>query len=323
MKNLLLLYGGGSNEHDISKITCSYLKSQIDTKKYNVFVVEMSSGNEWLYEDQQVELDFKKNLKQQSVIIAKIDIVIPCIHGYPAESGDLQSYFKLINLPFLGVESESSKICFNKALTKLWLQSQKLPTAPFIFINNKENLDKALDFLKLYKKVFIKSSNQGSSIGCYSAESENQLKTSIKEAFSFSKYVLIEPFIHAREVEVAVFEYQNKIHTSFPGEILCPEDFYDYKQKYAKESKTQIDIRANNITPEIVNKLQELSLEVFTSFGLKDLSRIDFFLTQDGEIFINEINTFPGMTPISLFPQMIEMMGVKFKDFIKDRLDSL
>jgi D-alanine-D-alanine ligase len=322
MQNLLLLFGGGSSEHKISKITCDYLEKQIDKTKFNIFKVEMLNENQWLYENDNVSLNFDRTLSTDGKVLTTIDLALPCIHGYPAETGDIQSFFKLIKLPFFGVGSEASKICFNKVLTKTWLEKSGFNTAPFIFIENSgpESLKRAEAFLEEHGHIFIKASNQGSSIGCYSAKTKSELSKNLNEAFNFSNYVLIESFVKGRELEVSVFEYDNGLHATAPGEIVCPSEFYDFEQKYDEGSNTEIHIKAPGISEDLTNQIITTAIEVFKNFNLKDLSRIDFFLTNDERIFINEINTFPGMTPISLFPQMIEQSGMKFSDYINERL---
>jgi len=324
MKNLLLLFGGGSTEHDISKVTCEFLEKKIDSEKFKIFKVEIKKDGLWLYNDEKVFIDFDRNLKTSHGNIVKIDLCVPAIHGYPAETGDLQSFLKMINIPFFGVESEPSSICFNKVLTKLWLDAQGFPTTPFIFIKDtkSESLKECKVFFKKYKKIFIKASNQGSSIGCYPVSNEDEIENTLHEAFKFSDYVLVESFIDGRELEVSVFEYDSKVMASSPGEINCPDTFYDYNQKYAKNSLTQIDIKAIDLSDAKAKEISDMAISVFNNLKLKDLSRIDFFLEGD-KILINEINTFPGMTPISLFPQMLEATGIKFEDFINQRLVSL
>jgi D-alanine-D-alanine ligase len=324
MKNLLLLFGGGSTEHDISKVTCEFLEKKINTEKFKIFKVEIKKDGLWLFNDERVFIDFEKNLKNSRGEIAKIDLCLPAIHGYPAETGDLQSFLKMIDIPFFGVESEPSSICFNKVLTKLWLNAQGFPTTPFIFLKDakSEALKECRAFYKIHKKIFIKASNQGSSIGCYPVNSEDEIENTLIEAFKFSEYVLVESFISGRELEVSVFEYDSKVIASSPGEINCPDTFYDYNQKYAENSHTQIDIKAKNLSKTKAKELSDMAIAVFNSLKLRDLSRVDFFLAGD-KILINEINTFPGMTPISLFPQMLEATGIKFEDFINQRLESL
>jgi D-alanine-D-alanine ligase len=322
MKNLLLIFGGGSSEHKISEITCGYLEQQIDKTKFNIFKVEMVKDSLWTYDGDEVVLNFDRTLSSKTQTIAKMDIALPCIHGYPAETGDIQSYFSLINLPFFGVNSEASKICFNKVLTKAWLEKSGYPTAPFIFVKDqsKESLKRANEFLSKHNHIFVKASNQGSSVGCYSVKTSLDLETSLTEAFKFSDYVLIEAFINGRELEVSTFEYKNELHATDPGEIVCPTEFYNFEQKYDKGSMTEIHISAPDIQEQTKAAIKNMAKEIFRNFNLKDLSRIDFFLTPGNEILINEINTFPGMTPISLFPQMIEHSGIEFCDYINERL---
>ena len=199
------------------------------------------------------------------------------------------------------------------------MDATKIPNTPWIFLSNQDELEKAHIFFRNSKSVFIKSASQGSSVGCYKVDKEDELDSKIREAFKYSSYVIIEKKVLGRELEVSAYEYKGKIHISRPGEIICPDNqFYSYEEKYSTGSKTKTVMRAERLDSKVLEKITDYSKKVFQLFKLRHLSRIDFFLTDDGEIYLNEINTFPGMTPISMFPKMMEADGVQFKDFLEE-----
>lgn len=327
-KNLLLLAGGGSSEHEISLKSAEYLKQQIDSEAFNIYYVVIDSNfmwNEEKYGDCQLNQNQHLSFASEENSPIKIDCVLPCIHGYPGETGDIQSYLELINIPYLGTNSEASKICFNKVSTKLWLENYSIATTPFTFIDevSSENLNIAQEFFKVHKEVFIKASNQGSSVGCYHCNNADELESLLEKAFQFSHYVLIEKKIIGRELEVAVYQDLNgKIRASWPGEILTNGNFYDYEEKYSTTSTTKVDVKAK-LSNELVSQIQSTAIRAFKKLNLSDIARIDFFLTQEGLLYINEINTFPGHTDISLFPKMVEGSGDKYSTILNQILRSL
>lgn len=324
-KNILLVKGGGGTEHDISLVSSKYLKSNIDTSLYNVIDILIDKDFTWRDENLNiVELNFNKELIGPNFKI-KIDAAIPCIHGYPGETGDIQSYFEMIKLPYIGCGSEASKLAFNKISTKLWFKDLGIPNTPFMLCSDEsiETLNNAASFFDEHKNIFIKASNQGSSVGCYPVTKKEDVEHFLKEAFKFSPYVLIEKTVNARELEVSVFEFNGEIKTTVPGEINCPSKFYSFEEKYNQHSKTTTSIVAENVPEQISSKIREYAHKAFSSLKLRHLSRIDFFLCDDGNIYLNEINTFPGMTPISMFPKMMENSGVKFYDFINYSLKDI
>jgi D-alanine-D-alanine ligase len=315
MKYVLLLCGGGSTEHDVSLVSVKHIKDCLSTlPNVKLTTVEIHKSGEWID-----EAGNKFTLEPK-----KFDVAIPCIHGYPGETGDIQSYFEMIGLPYLGCNSETSKMCFNKITTKLWATALGVANTPYFFLSDlsEENLQRAKGFHALHGDVVIKASNQGSSVGCYLVEKNVDPIETIKKAFSFSPFVLIEKRMHPREIEVSVYEYDGELKISYPGEIVCPSKFYSYEEKYSQASLTTTDTKAKNLTPEMVKTITEYSAKLFHGLKLRHLSRIDFFL--DGnDIYLNEINTFPGLTPISMFPKMMEANGHSFKDFLSQHINNL
>jgi D-alanine-D-alanine ligase len=317
MKSIVLVYGGEGSEHEISKISASYIKEQIDTTKFNLSVFELDKNFNFIQDSKKFILTPNRTLNHKDEKIV-VDYVIPCLHGYPGETGDFQSILNAYQIPYLGCDSESSKICFNKFLTKLVLENIGINTTPFITVD-KDNMKPANLFFENHKEVFVKATNQGSSIGCYKISNKIELQDKINMAFTLSSHVILEKALKPREIEVAAFEFEGKVHITSASEVSHEGSFYDYDEKYSGQSSAKTTL-VPILNDTIKRKITELSFKIFKSLKLKDLSRIDFFLV-DEEIYVNEINTFPGMTSISLFPKMMEHYGVSFKSFIEEKLD--
>jgi D-alanine-D-alanine ligase len=322
--NVLILCGGDGSEHNISIISSNYIKEQLkdipNIKTYYVVI----HNNSWLLDDKEkCFLSMNKQLCFGEEQI-NVDYVIPCIHGYPGETGDIQSYLEMIHIPYLGCNSESSKICFNKISTKLWFNAIDIPNTEFVFItsNSKENQKKAEEFFDKHQNVFIKAASQGSSVGCYKVDKKSDLAEKINEAFKYSNEVLIEKSVKPRELEIAAYEYKGELVITNPGEIITPSNnFYTFDEKYKSDSHSYTKIESD-LDEKTLDTIKKYARKAFIDLKLKDLSRIDFFLLEDSTILLNEINTFPGMTQISMFPKMLEHHGEKMKEFLLDRIYS-
>ncbi len=321
--NVLLICGGGGDEHDISLISADYIQSQL-AKFPRVKLTKLILDKQGKYSDTQGNEYYftsrgELNCKNQAPDSIAVDFVIPCIHGFPGETGDIQSFLRLSKLKFFGVGAEASIHCFNKITAKQWLTALGIPNTPYLLLTdfNARNIAKTQAALNDWGSVFIKAANQGSSLGCYKADSAEEVKEKLKLAFRYSPYVLAEKTVKARELEVAAYEYNGELVITKPGEIICDRDtFYDFDEKYSSASKARTDVAAQNLDAETLDKIAEYSRKAFTGMKLRHLSRIDFFLTDDNEILLNEINTFPGMTPISMFPQMLINNGHDFGEYL-------
>lgn len=318
---ILLLCGGGSSEHEVSLVSADYVQAQLESiEHFDVVRVEITQEG-WFCNNEMVYLDTNKGTLNCPTKATKVDFAVPCIHGYPGETGDIQSMLELANVPYLGCGPEASTNCFNKITSKLWYDTLSIPNTPYIFLseNSQQAYEKSLAAYDKWGNVFVKAARQGSSVGCYKVTEKGQLKDAIDNAFKYSDQVLVERAVKPRELEVAAFEFEGKLHITPPGEIKAPEDsFYSYDEKYSATSKSVTDVEASELTDEQRSIIEESSRKVFEQLKLRHLSRIDFFLTPDGQVYLNEVNTFPGMTPISMFPKMLEHTGLKFVDFLKD-----
>lgn len=184
------------------------------------------------------------------------------------------------------------------------------------------NLMRIKGFHKLHGEVVVKASNQGSSVGCFLVEKDGDPVETVKKAFGYSPFVLVEKRMKPRELEVSAYEFNGKLQLSYPGEINCPTNFYSYEEKYSKSSETTTETKAKNLTDKTLATITDYSTRLYHGLKLRHLSRIDFFLDGD-EVYLNEINTFPGLTPISMFPKMMEANGHSFKDYLSQRINAL
>ncbi|MDA0148330.1 D-alanine--D-alanine ligase [Vibrio sp. LaRot3] len=318
--SILLLCGGGSSEHEVSLVSANYLQSQLElTEEFSVIRVEMKKDG-WFTENGELALlDTNTGQLNFADTSLHIDFVVPCIHGFPGETGDIQSLLELSGIPYLGCRAEASTNSFNKITSKLWYDALGIPNTPYLFLSedNQESYTRSVEAFNQWGSVFVKAACQGSSVGCYKVTELSELQKAISDAFTYSDQVLVEQAVKPRELEVAAYEYNGELVLTKPGEVKAPEDaFYSYEEKYAETSHSTTDIEAQNLTEDQLESIRVNAEKVFKQMKLRHLSRIDFFLTPDGQIYLNEVNTFPGMTPISMFPKMLENNGDKFHEFL-------
>lgn len=317
--NILLLCGGDGSEHSISLISADYVESQLKSiEGFNVlkaivhnhgFEVE---GKRGYFTDNQIFCYAQNSFR--------VDCVVPVIHGIPGETGEIQALLDIHNIPFIGCGSEASRYCFNKITTKLYLTALDIPNTPYLVVPVKQDRYRkaAEEFFDKYQDIYVKAASQGSSVGCYHITNREKLWDAICQAFEYSSEVLLEKTIVHRELEVAAYEYNGKVITTSPGEIIIPENkFYSYEEKYSKDSGTTTTVTPQGLSRDDLLTIDRYAQRAFIGLKLRHLSRIDFFLSKEDGIMINEINTFPGMTPISMFPKLLENNGDSMKEFLR------
>ena len=307
MKNVLLLFGGNSSENLISCKSAKSILSNIDKNKYNVVSVYISLENKWyLFEEELEYIESKSWIKEEleieniSQFLKQFDVVFPIIHGTYGEDGKLQGMLSLFQIPFVGSKTTASSIGMDKEFSKMIFKELNIKQIPYICMHkNTINYYKILNTLKF--PMIVKPANGGSSIGIQVAKDLPSLKKAIKEASIYDDKIIIEKFIKGRELECAVLE-NNTILTSSIGEILTNHEFYDYDAKYVKETQTVIPA---NIPPNLKKQIQKISKKVFQRLDCKNLARMDFLYEEKtNTLYLNEINTLPGFTTISMFPQL-------------------
>lgn len=306
---VLLFVGGIGEERSVSlKSGKNILKA---LKKNDVFVVEIDSNKNWIFE--------KKIIKNKKKFLENFDIGINIIHGKYGEDGTLQKIFEKNNFPFLGTDSKVSKKTMEKNLTKkIFSEKEVLHAKSFIF-TKKSNINYKNIFEKLGKKIIVKPTNSGSSFGISVAENISELKKSIKIAFSISEKIILEEFLEGEEFSCGVYfdGKKNKalpvVQIKYPGRI-----FFDYDAKYQGLSK---EICPAKIDKKLTEKIQKKSLLVFNKIKCKDFSRIDFMVSKN-KIYTIEINTLPGFTSESIFPKELKAAEINISDFFKTLIKS-
>ncbi len=252
---------------------------------------------------------------------APIDVVFPVLHGVNGEDGTIQGLFELAGIPYVGCGVLGSAVGMDKAYTKIIFEKEGLPQGDYLVFNRKQiynEIDEVVAAVeaKLTYPNFVKPSNAGSSVGVSKARDRQQLVEALKLAAKHDRKVLVEEFINGREIECAVLGNDNPI-ASVVGEVVPCHDFYDYKAKYQSGDSSRVDIPAKNLSSETVAKIREYAVRAFKCLDCCGLSRVDFFVHKEtGEIFINEINTLPGFTQISMYPKLWAESGIPYTELI-------
>ena len=342
-----VIFGGMSTEHDVSNVSGTSVIKNLNKEKYDIFPIYIDEFGNWFKYTKSINeieiLEIGSQPQELEQIDNKIkyledlDVIFPVLHGLYGEDGSIQGLFELINKPYVGCDILSSSICMNKIYTKIIFEKAGIKQAKSVNINvendkiiyiddNLKHLETSINELdeiiknKLKYPVFIKPSNSGSSVGVNKATNIIELSEFIKEAAKFDKEILIEEQIIGKEVECAVLGNSN-VKASTVGEILSANEFYDFEAKYTNQnSKTLIPA---NIRKESIEKIREIAVKAFKAVHGKGLSRVDFFINEkEDEIYINEINTMPGFTNISMYPKLWEAVGLSYSDLL-DKLIEL
>lgn len=327
-----ILFGGLSHEHVISVLSARYVLSSIDQEKFSVIPIAIDLEGDWFqvvsleqfftWKGKVIsrDLPFLESMDPTlSCLRTTIDVIFPLIHGSPGEDGAVQGFCSLLSIPCVGADILSSALCMDKIITKKLLQDAGLPTAKYLFCRSDHLLSFKDVVSTLGLPLVIKPSNQGSSLGVSKVESERQWNEAIDSARALSNYLLFEEYIEGREIECSVLGNKNPI-VSLPGEIECMQNFYSYNAKYVESQTTNLRIPAT-LSPSIEREIQKLALKVFVVMRCTGMARVDFFLSKRDELFVNEINTIPGFTGISLYPKLLEITGYPTKKLLTTLID--
>ena len=314
MKKVLILFGGNSYEHEISCKSVNFIINNIDENLFDYKVVGVDLDNNWYKVNKKDKIDKnwtnKSKRKINNIIryLKKFDVVFPVIHGNTLEDGKLQALFELNNIKYVGSNSYSSLICYDKLIAKLILEKYDIPQVPY------KIYDESLDLNNISFPVIVKPCKCGSSIGIGIANNINELKICIDTALKYDTKVIIENYIkNNRELECAILEQDNSLLISDIGEIENNGNWYSYDSKYKDKTQTII----SDIDPNIKKEIQKYSKKIFNILECKNLSRIDFLYDIDNnKLYFNEINTMPGFTEISMYPKLIMNSGLNSKDII-------
>lgn len=344
-KTVAVIFGGNSSEHEVSRRSAQTIIGNIPRDKYDVVMVGINKKGEWRIFDGPIELIGNGKWESEEhtrvamitpdpsigglIILAKggmhiikIDVVIPVLHGKNGEDGTIQGLLTLSKIPYVGCNTLSSAMCMDKISTNIMLSYMNIEQAKFTWIIDKEferDIQSSLNRIEQQMgsyPVFVKPSNAGSSVGVSKAGNRKELLQALLIAFKEDSRVLIEEAIVGKEVECAVFG-DKKLKVSRVGEIATADtdEFYDYDSKY-KNNTTDLYIPAR-IDDKTAEKIRQTAKEAFTLMGCSGLSRIDFFVEKNtGRVLLNEINTFPGFTSISMYPMLMDDSNMPIADLI-------
>ncbi len=333
--NILILFGGASNEHEVSLRSASAIIENLDTTRFEPILMGITRDGRWRlftgdpslltsgdWEQFSTPAIISPDREIHGIIIfgqktetKYIHVIIPALHGQNCEDGAIQGLMELSGIPYVGCRITSSAICFDKAYTHIVCEQAGIPMAKWVLATNEEtfeNIEKRINEAFGFP-CFVKPANSGSSVGCAKAETPDKLVSALKIAFNEDRRVIIEELVTAHEVECAVLGNLS-LWIPTTGEIVSPDGFYDYDTKYKNDS-ARLLIPAN-IPEGSQQQVRELAQRIYKALDCRGLSRVDFFVQDDGKVLFNEINTFPGFTSISMYPKMITSSGMSYKELV-------
>jgi D-alanine-D-alanine ligase len=299
------IYGGRSGEHDISIRSAEAIIAGMDPERYEIIHYRISKEGKWS----------PKPILPEPGAQSHIDVVFPILHGTFGEDGTVQGLLELADLPYVGAGVLASAVSMDKEMMKRVCREQGLPVVEYVVVERGQNTAIDLGF-----PVFVKPANLGSSVGISKAHDQAELTTALALAAEFDRKVVVERGITGREFECSVLGNQDP-QASFPCEIHPSREFYDYEDKYLL-NKARTDLPAI-LEPAQTDEIRRLAVACYTAVGCEGLARVDFLMeASTGKLYINEINTLPGFTSISMYPKMWEYSGIPFAQLI-DRLIEL
>lgn len=341
-----VVFGGKSTEHEVSLLSAQSIIRALDPERFEMILVGIAKDGRWALCDQALPLLFADDPKRialsptarpvavvpgdrdgrLSVLsdespVAPLDVVFPVLHGPLGEDGTVQGLLKLANLPFVGAGVLGSAVGMDKDVTKRLLRDAGIPIGDFLTVNARQAAALSFDAVvaRLGVPLFIKPANAGSSVGVNKVADAGAFAAALRDAFDFDSKVLIEAFIAGREIECAVLGNDEPI-ASCLGEIIPTHDFYSYEAKYLDEQGALLRIPAD-IEDGAAQQIRQLAVRTFETLCCEGMARVDFFLRPSGEAVVNEINTIPGFTSISMYPKLWEASGIPYGQLLERLID--
>ncbi len=344
--NVCVLFGGISPEHEVSLRSAESVLQNLDPEKYNIIPVGITKQGDWIrYGGTDYSLltggqwlDCPENCQAaispirgqglvcfcgDGVSYQQVDVVFPVLHGENGEDGAMQGLLQMAGIPYVGPHVAESAVAMDKTLTKLVADNAGVPQAAWLLIRASELRNRMETLLNQVEDrfaypVFVKPAGTGSSVGVSKAADRAELEIALQKAGAYDEKILVEEFIHGREVEVAVMGNQSPV-ASICGEIDSGAEFYDYEAKYITD--TSVAYIPARISDEVAEQVREQAVKVYSAIGCKGLSRVDFFVTYaDERIVFNEINTLPGFTSISMYPKLFAASGIPYGELLDELL---
>ena len=340
-KRVAILFGGRSTEHQISLLSAKNVIGALDLEKFEPVLIGIDKKGRWhlnegalslmnaddpnkiaMVEHENVVL-LSQNTNEHKLVkskgweeAGKIDVIFPVLHGTYGEDGSVQGFAKLANIPCVGCGILGSAIGMDKDVTKRLLRDAGIPVADFVTLrkNYNDHLGYAEISEKLGRELFIKPANLGSSVGVSFADNETSFNKAVQNAFLYDPKVVVEEKLKGREVECAVLGNMFP-EASAVGEVIPKSSFYTFENKYIDEGGAVLDIPAK-LNEEEIERIQKLAVDTYRLLECEGMTRVDMFLTPEGKLYINEVNTIPGFTQISMYPKLWEISGLAYTDLI-------
>ncbi len=331
---IALLFGGRSAEHEVSLVSAASIYKNLNPQKFEIRSIYINKEGNWRSVPSPLlpfaELSdgcffsFIPWASGEDTQDVKADIYFPVLHGPFGEDGTIQGFFEMADVPYVGATVLASAACMDKATAKILFQAKNLPLAKYAVFLEEEWLLQTEATLKriqeeFFLPLFVKPANMGSSVGISQVKDYEDLGKALTEAFLYDKKILVEEAIQGREIECSVLG-NDKPKASLPGEVIPHREFYDYQDKYI-DGKTTFGIPAD-LSENITKKIQDLSIKAFKAVDCSGMARVDFFLQdKTSTIYLNEINTIPGFTEISMYPKLWEVSNLPFPDLLEKLID--
>lgn len=327
-ETLILLYGGRSAERDVSVLSAESVMRAVNYDKFLVKTYFITQEGNFIktQEFSSRPLDSEKLMTNETLVLSqKIKpsdiyeegaVVFPVLHGPMGEDGSVQGFLEVLKMPYVGTNILTSSVAMDKITTKQVLESISIPQVAYVTFIEGEDVEAKLAEAeaKLIYPVFVKPANMGSSVGISKASHQAELRAAIELALKYDSRILIEQGVDAREIEVGILGNKD-VHTTLPGEVVKDVAFYDYEAKYI-DNKITMAIPAA-VDDSTAAKMRSYAAAAFRTLGGCGLSRCDFFLTAEGDVFLNELNTMPGFTQWSMYPLLWENMGLTYPELIE------
>ena len=330
--NVGIIFGGKSAEHEVSLQSAKNVVLALDKEKYNPILIGIDKAGKWLLSGQS-QLLIENHSPELSGPLStavlpsseifesnKIDVAFPILHGTFGEDGTVQGLLKLAGVPFVGASVLGSAVGMDKDVMKRLLRDAGVPIANFLIFNKPQDAVFEVIINELGLPFFVKPANLGSSVGVFKVHNKEEFDEAIKGAFEYDTKIIVEENIVGREVECSVLGNENPM-ASTVGEVIPSHEFYSYEAKYLDEKGALLTIPAD-LPKDIINKVRELAVKTYKVLCCEGMGRVDCFVKNNGEVIVNEINTIPGFTKISMYPKLWDVSGVSYSELL-DKLIKL
>lgn len=336
--SIMLIFGGQSVEHEVSICSARSIFENL-IERYVVLPVYVTKVGKWLYypdnfptfsnDTEDGELDEITPVFGQpghfislsSGRVFSPDVVFPIIHGTYGEDGSVQGLLEMMHLPYVGSGVLGSALSMDKEIMKRLLSVEGIPIGEYFVARRGEKIDFEAVVELLGLPFFVKPASLGSSVGITKVHSADEFPQALNDAFQSDHKILFEKAIVGREIECSILEGKNGIQASLPGEIIPSHEFYSYEAKYLDPESAKLQVPAE-LSEKTIEKIQELSVKIFQTLECSGLARVDFFVTESLDIFVNEINTLPGFTSISMYPKLWEVTGINTGDLLDSLIET-